>query len=537
MKIKFSFSVMLLALLFSCNDETLSQPKVTGSASLTSKEAIYDGPASPLNLVIQNGDNISGGVSGKTDKVCQNKTYNYNKTFDEFTGFTSRTNIIWPGSFIQSETFLTENLAVYPTGENNRNKIDVKIDAIAMGKSGGAKTIDNPTAGNVQQALGELLETYVVSGTTFPANYEVSIQRAYDKTQLQMALNMGYTGLVGNVDSKFNFSFDNTKTYYAVTLKQAFFTFSVDTASKLSFIGSQSWVKNSPFNANGSPVVIETVTYGRLYSLIYESDSSATELSAALEALYRTPAGFVSGDFSTKYNNVMENTKVYAKQIGGSATDGMDAFLGTMAKNFDQVKDFMKGGAEVSKTNMGAIIHYTAINTHPGFFNVPVTKSVSGNGSYQDCTEKQYTLVLKNINYSTLPVIIRGKVNGEEKEIGKFNLAPGRQSPVFLYNKAAESFTYNDVVLTQLDLNDGKAADDIQFDLPWPVEAKSIQYRSAKLGFGDGAQGPLYKNYNDPSKIWIDARIDSDGINGGPKAKLNGNRDAQNNLVIEISKY
>ncbi|RNA61722.1 hypothetical protein D1631_07160 [Chryseobacterium nematophagum] len=535
MKIRFSFSIMLVALLFSCNDETLSQPKAEGSISLNSKEGIYDGPASPLKWEIQNGDNVSAGVSGKTDKVCQNKTYNYNKTFDEFTGFTSRTNMIWPGSLIQPETFLNESMAVYPTGDNNRNKIDVKIDAITIGNRGGGKTIENPTASNVQQALGELLETHVSSGTRFPANYEVSIQRAYDKTQLQMALNMGYTGLTGSIDSKFNFSFDSSKTYYAVTLKQAFFTFSVDTASKLALIGQQGWIKNS--FTPGSPVVIETVTYGRLYSLIYESDASATELSAALEALYRTPAGFFSGDFSSKYSNVMANTKVYAKQIGGNATEGMDAFLGTMAKNFDQVKKFMKDGAEVSKTNMGAIIHYTAINTEPRLFNVPVTKNVNGSGSYEECTEKQYTLILKNINYSTLPVIIRGKVSGEEKTIGSFNLAPGKQSPVFLYNKAAESFTYNDVVLTQLDLNGGKAADDIQFDLPWPVEAKSIQYRSAKLGFGDGAQGPLYRNYHDPSKIWIDARIDPDGINGGPKAKLNGNRDAQNNLVIEISTY
>ncbi|RNA62587.1 hypothetical protein D1631_11900 [Chryseobacterium nematophagum] len=524
MKLKFSMACLLIMTLSSCNQEELS---MESKNNISVMDGIYDGPPTSLKTsIIQTSDNPS--PHSKSNKNCITKNFNYNKVFDDFTAFNTRSNILWPGNLIQESTFLSGNLAVLPTGNNGKNPITVKVDAPALGINNGGKTIENPNAANVQQALGELLQNYLTSGTRFPANYEISIQRAYSSKQLQTALNIGYTGLAGNIEGKFGFSFNRSKTYYAVTLKQVFFTFSVD-ANKTSLQGTEGWVKPH-VNIRQSPVVIETVTYGRLYTLIYESEASATELSAALEALYRTPAGFVSGDFNSKYKDIMDNTRVYAKQIGGSATAGMEAALDAMAKDFTKVKTFMKNGAEFSKENMGAIIQYTALNTSPQLFNQPVTKQEKGTAEFIECIDNSYKFILKNNYTITLPLRIK---NRNENFTENYYLAPG-ESIAFPFDANRMQFTYSGKLLEQIDLNNGSPSDDIDFkEKDEYNQYPNIQYITKRIGIGNKRK--LFDNYKAINTTVTETIFDEDGINHGPSAVLMAKKEPNHNsLVVEI---
>ncbi|CAA7197530.1 thiol-activated cytolysin family protein [Chryseobacterium potabilaquae] len=532
MKMKILIAIMSMAILSSCNNDVLSEENTNNSQnSLTAKSrmGIYDGPASPLINRITTISRFSSGASSGHTKSCETKKIDYDKNYNEFTRFTTRNHLLWPGNLIQKNTFLSENMAVFPTG-GERNEITVKIDGPLFGDNGGGETIE-ATASNAQRALGNLLLKYEKANTSFAANYEVSIQRAYSNKQLETALNIGYTGILGNISGKFGFTFDKNKTYYAVTLKQVFFTFSVD-ADKTSLSGAKGWIKNYTDGDMEPPVVIETVTYGRLYTLIYESSASASELSAALEALYRAPTGFLSGDFNSKYKNVMENTRVYAKQIGGNATDGMCASLSAMAKNFSQVQDFMHKGAEVSRANMGAIIHYTALNTAKSIFNLPVTKHVRGIDTYQECSDNQYKLIVKNNYTASIPLTIKTKDGRSEK----WDLIKG-EFITFYFDVNRKQFIYNGSPLKQIDLNNGCSSDDIDFiDRDFDTRNPQIKYQSQRIGYRTVIA--LFDKYQEISKTIAETAYDKDGINqngDGPSAQLISIIDLENNaLVIDI---
>ncbi|RMZ60985.1 hypothetical protein D1632_03175 [Chryseobacterium nematophagum] len=532
MKMKILIAIMSMAILSSCNNDVLSEENTDNSQnSMTAKSrmGIYDGPASPLkNRILTVKRFSSGSLPGNT-RNCEIKKINYDINYSEFTKFTTRNHLIWPGNLIQAKTFLSENLAVFPTG-GERNEITVKIDGPLFGDNGGGETIE-ATASNTQKALGKLLLKYENANTSFAANYEVSIQRAYSNKQLETALNIGYTGVVGNMSGKFGFTFDKSKTYYAVTLKQVFFTFSVD-ADKTSLSGPKGWIKNNIDNGMEPPVVIETVTYGRLYTLVYESSASANELSAALEALYRAPTGFLSGDFNSKYKSIMENTRVYAKQIGGSASQGLDASLCAMAKDFSQVQVFMHKGAEVSRANMGAIIHYTALNTAPAVFNLPVTKHVRGEETYQECADNKYKLILKNNYTAAIPLTIKTADN--KTDIWHL---PKDESITFYFDLNRKQFVHNGSPLKQIDFNSGSSGDDINFiEKDRYNYTPKIKYQSKKIGYG--IVTTLFDNYKEIHTTIAETAHDEDGINQngrGPKAQLVGTIDLQNNaLVIDM---
>jgi hypothetical protein len=113
----------------------------------------------------------------------------------------------------------------------------------------------------------------------------------------------------------------------------------------------------APYVGDGNPLCyISSVTYGRLFVLVYESAASELELQQALNFAYS--GGVASGSISDTlaYNQVMAKTKVSVVQIGGDASAGL---LLTDPKNFDNITGFLAQGASFSPSNVGAPISYT----------------------------------------------------------------------------------------------------------------------------------------------------------------------------------
>ncbi|CAA7194075.1 thiol-activated cytolysin family protein [Chryseobacterium potabilaquae] len=524
MKFNFSAALVLVMTLVSCNDEIISEEnKDISSSSLDAKnEFIYDGPATELRATTLLDDTSYArfGRNGKGMMGRRVKRYDYNKTFGSFTSF-SRQHLLWPGSFIQNRTFFSGNMAAVPLPNEQRNSIKVKIDAVNVNENGGgAELIQNPDQGSVQNSLGNLLDKYFRSGTSFPANYKITMNAIYDDTQMNTALDIGYTGL-GSLSSKLGFKFKRNKTYFAVTLKQKYFSYSVD-CDKPYFKGDRGWVKPNA-HVNENPIVIETVTYGRLYVLIYESDATESALSATLSALYPTTGGLLKGNLSMEHQNVLKNTNVYVKQIGGSPIHGMAA----IGNDFENVKHNILEGSVVSKDNMGAIIEYTAINTAPGKVCLPVTKKVNGSVNIKP----SYRLILKN-NYSAMLPL---KVNNDNRL--RYNLRFGELLE-FPYDENRDGFMYDGKVVEQISLNGDSKADDIVFHKKYPYYDRqpTIEYVSKSAG-GDRLH-QIFKRYQNIRDVNVENAIDKDGINNngnGPEALLKNSKDENNNaIMIEI---
>ncbi|WER13856.1 thiol-activated cytolysin family protein [Elizabethkingia miricola] len=399
MKLKLAlFTIAQLTILSCSNEEARSDGSIKKELD-TNYGSIYDGPSTKLS-VKQNSSPTEKTlptifVRSKRDLDCSDITEDQFKVFGEFHNLGKGSNLMWPGNLIQGNSIKTGELAAIPVSGNGRNPIEVKVDAFALGSANSSsKILEAPTAGSVQTALEKILEGYHTSGTKFPADYSIDIRRAFNSKQLQLALNVGFTGKSVALSASFGLNFKKNKTYYAVTLKQRFFNVSVN-PDKTGLQGDFGWIKKdypqsevSKFMSESNPpVYISSVTYGRLYALVYESDENSLKIEQALKFAYNNPKASISVEQKSEYSSILQNSKVYVKQFGGNATAGLESSLGSFAGNFDSVRDFIVKGAEVSKDNPGYPIEYTAVNVNS---NLPVTIKVEENVKYSECKKNPY---------------------------------------------------------------------------------------------------------------------------------------------------
>lgn len=527
---KTKLSILIIGTLFySCGNELPAEnPEGIGNLEKINAKSIYDGKPTNLIKTLISKKSLSN-TYRKNNQICEDIEEKQEMTFDNFSRTSSGVHLIWPGNLLQGNSIKTGQLATIPIGNTGRNPIEVKVDAFSANPTVPSfQTIQNPTAGKVQSALSEILDSYYTSSTAFPANYNIDIQRSFSSKQLQMSLNVGYTGPGVDLSASLGVSFNSSKTYYAVTIKQKFFNVSVYPKSGIK--GNNGWVHpdypDSELNQYISPdnpaTYVSSVTYGRLYALVYESTESATKVEQALNFAYKNPTASVSVQQKLEYQSTLQNATVYAKQLGGSASSGLEASIGALAGNFDQIRTFIVQGAEASKTNPGYPIEYTAVNVNS---NLPVTIKVEDTVNYQDCKENVYKLIVKNKDFATLPIIFRTENNWTNST---YYLSSGEEV-IFSFNENLKKFTYNNSVLKQFDLNNGGSSDDVNFDYP---KLKDITYKRSATS----VVNCLFKNYDNLNNATA-YTIEDYGINGGGAAYLIGTKDLQKNaLILEIKR-
>ncbi|WP_329904469.1 thiol-activated cytolysin family protein [Porphyromonas pogonae] len=395
-KSKLAVSTLILLSIVGCNaNDTLTTD--VQNDEINSKKEMYDGQ--PTEVVSQSTySSLPSFLSGSdnTDSPCKDVETVQSKIYQDFSKFDRGTNLMWPGNLVQGESIRTGELASIPVDGAGRNSIEVKVDAFSLNATKPTSyVIPDPTPGKVQDALGKALDSYYSSETRFPANYTIDIQRAFNSKQLQLALNVGFSGFGKlNVGASLGIDFKQSKTYYAVTLKQKFFTVSV--SPKAGLKGDNGWIKsNYPdkdisayISEHNPPVYVSTVTYGRLYALVYESDENSLDLEQALNFAYKNPTTSVTVDQKLKYSNTLRNSKVYVKQLGGNATDGLLSSFSSQTGDFEKVREFVIKGAEVSKSNPGYPIEYTAANIKN---NKPVTVKYEEKFKHTECRNIPYT--------------------------------------------------------------------------------------------------------------------------------------------------
>lgn len=520
MKIKLTASILTLLSLFSCASETIDSDG--GTSTLPTSKSIYAGKGTRTISIITMHQSRNNTVQN-----CQNFTQTQEKTFDTYTKLGTGLQLMWPGNLLQGNTIQTGQLASIPIGSDGRNPIEVKVDAFSSNASTPTfKSIIDPTAGKVQDALGSILNSYFDSGTLFPANYSIDVQRTFTKKQLNLALSIGYTGSLQDLSASMGFNFNSAKTYYAVTVKQKFFNVSV--APKVGLKGNNGWVKQdypdselSSYISNNNPATyVSSVTYGRLYTLVYESEDTATKLEQALTFAFKSPAASVTAQQKLEYQTTLQNATVYAKQLGGNASSGLEASLKALGGDFDQIRQFIVSGAEASKANPGYPIEYTATNV---VSELPVTINVQSTFDYQECYDNTYKLVVKNLDFPTIPMVLRTEANWNSSP---YYLEPG-EYVTLPYNINLNSFTYNNSVISQIDLNNGGSSDDINFTLNGSA---NIIYRP-----NYSAYLPLVQNFQNIAAATT--HTIEDGINNSGQARLVAKKDiSSNTLIIEIQK-
>ncbi|WP_422091229.1 thiol-activated cytolysin family protein [Tenacibaculum ovolyticum] len=367
----FKILALCLTMLVSCNEEEAFDNKsLKASKSQFLNEDIPDGIS---NLIIKEITQQNGSLRSEVEINCVEKEVSFDKTDSDFFLINPNGSLLWPGNVVGARSIQDGAPTSVPFYGEDRNSIEIGLDVISGTSASTSTVVQNPTPGSVRNELNRILGNYYDSGARFPAAFEVSIERVHNSSDLQFALKAGYSGSGVDVAGQLGINFSDKKTRYVVSLKQRFFTATVTPKTEL--IGDRGWFntkvtpedltnyvtdyKDNVSNVNMNPAsYIESITYGRLFSLIYESSESARDVSAALNFAYKGAIGSVNADLSTKYNQTLQNTTVKVKQIGGDAQPGITAGLSAMAGDLKAINTFLKEGANVSRTNPGYPISY-----------------------------------------------------------------------------------------------------------------------------------------------------------------------------------
>ncbi|RNA61576.1 hypothetical protein D1631_06365 [Chryseobacterium nematophagum] len=522
MKFNFSVGIMLAILLCSCKDDDLA-----GSENVNNIEPIQSGIVKFEKNVLIKGEveKESSMLFARNSNNCKTVSQPLRKLFKSFSTLQPSSDV-WPGSIVHKRSVLAGDLKPIIVSSEKRNDIEVKLNGLLARTSAAQKSyriVSNPRSANVQAAIGDILADYFASGTSFPANYTVEIERVSSASSLEAGLDIGYTGTTGiSAGAAFNINFDTNKTYYAVTLKQEFFTAQV---TPLNLEGDHSWyTKDVQSSSIQNSAYVNAVSYGRLYTLLYESNEEGKKVEEALKFAYQNPLSNISASQKAAYATTLKNSNVKIKQFGGDARLGIE-----VTSDFEKIHNFLKEGANVSRSNMPAVIEYKVNDTKT---HSSIIHRINTKVEYKECNE--YSLILKNVDYATLPIIFRTeKVSNHSV----YYLGSGEKIEL-PYDTDSKQFTYKDSPIKEIDLNNGKPSDDIKFEMPEQVLGNTnprITYTSqARV-----SSVKLFDNYRNIETAFETSAYDNDGINGktnGP-ARLEATKDLKNNaLIIEIKR-
>ncbi|HET7025280.1 MAG TPA: thiol-activated cytolysin family protein [Gemmatimonadales bacterium] len=277
---------------------------------------------------------------------------------DQFMMFDPNASTLWPGNLIQGQSIASGVPQAVPVSDRAPATVFL---AIVSGDSAGSankifRTVNDPSGSTVTQAMNDILAGY--HGGT-PAKYNFSMEQAYSASQINFTLGFGYTGPAANTTGSFGFAMSSAKSRYVVRLTQQYFTMAMDDPQGAAGVFGPSVTAQTlaPYVGNGNPLCyISSVTYGRVFYLIYESQASALQLQQALNFAYNggVASGSVTDTFS--FNQVMSQTQVSLFQLGGDPGAGL---VLSDPKNFDSINSFLTKGADFTPNNVGAPISYT----------------------------------------------------------------------------------------------------------------------------------------------------------------------------------
>lgn len=277
---------------------------------------------------------------------------------DQFMMFDPNASTLWPGNLIQGQSVASGVPQAVPVSDRAPATVFL---AIVSGDSAGSankifRTVNSPSGSTITQAMNDILAGY--HGGT-PAKYNFSMEQAYSASQINFTLGFGYTGPAANATGSFGFAMSNAKSRYVVRLTQQYFTMAMDDPEGAAGVFGPSVTAQTvaPYAGPGNPLCyISSVTYGRVFYLIYESQASSLQLQQALNFAYN--GGVASGSVTdtASFNQVMSQTTVSVFQLGGDPGAGLAL---TDPRNFDSITSFLSKGADFSPSNVGAPISYT----------------------------------------------------------------------------------------------------------------------------------------------------------------------------------
>lgn len=284
------------------------------------------------------------------DSFCSYRRYTETAQFDQFVTFQPNSATLWPGVVVRGRD--AENGVLTPVGVDLAPvTFSVSLENIAASPVGEMPT---PSLSSFREARNGILSQGVTGAT--PASLDFEVIEVNSESQLSVALGANVSWPGGpDIAASFDFSSESKKTKILVNFVQAYYTVDVDTHSAPSdfFVPGTTVDELEPFMSPESPpLYVQSITYGRRVIFSIQTDYSASEVKAALEASYGGAVN-VGVTVDAHHKEVLSESNMRAFVLGGSGEDATGTIDG-----YEGVISYIKNGGSYSPDSPGAPIAY-----------------------------------------------------------------------------------------------------------------------------------------------------------------------------------
>ncbi|HEY8077151.1 MAG TPA: thiol-activated cytolysin family protein, partial [Labilithrix sp.] len=325
---------------------------VAAGGDLTTDAKADAAPVQTSAPVTSSAKNDSG-----TDLTCTTTGYSLTKVPSEFVLLSPNADVLWPGSLVQGKSMANGVLDPIPV---KRAPGTITLSLASSSAGNFSKSMDTASLSNAVQAQNDILAGF--TGAT-PAMFSIEIESVYSNEQLAVAIDAKANGETWTAAASLKFDQNTTKSHVLIKFSQQYYTMAFEPPQGASGVFDKSVTAGdlAPYVGAGNPAVyVSSVTYGRIFYLLFESSGSQKDLEAAISGSYSGASVSASASATASWQKTINSASIKSYAIGGNA----DAALGavTAASQFDKVLDFLKQGASFDKTNPGVPVSYELRN-------------------------------------------------------------------------------------------------------------------------------------------------------------------------------
>ena len=256
-------------------------------------------------------------------------------------------NKLWLGGLLQGRGYSNGlgSLRQLPIAQRAPLQIYISL----LGRKN-AVTVKNPNAANVQQAIGQLVQTAIRNKVPVPAAIDFDQRNETSSAQALLSLGLSAKYLGATVDSKLDSSHAANESSVVAKFFQKMFTVSIVTPQTPAAYFSNRFTKASllqqqqlgRIGRGNPPVVVSNITYGRMLLYSVTAKASSSDLQGALNAAYDGGAASGSISLGAHDQQVLSSATYNVEAIGGSATAAQNLIVN------HQLGDYFKSQASLA---------------------------------------------------------------------------------------------------------------------------------------------------------------------------------------------
>jgi hypothetical protein len=254
--------------------------------------------------------------------VCTRTPYTLTQTPDKIITLNPDVGSLWVGSLLQGKYYVggIGSLSELPIRE--RAPVTLYLDIMGPGVT---RTIENPDAAKVQQAISELV--IEAQNRAIPISNSVSYASTNTKSVEEASLKVGVSAKYLSTNVKGSLSTERKANETTVTAHfyQKLFTVTMVSPQTPADFFSENFTQDDleqqqrlgTIGSDNLPVYVSSITYGRILHYSLTSKASEEAITATLNGGYEKLQNNIGGEYTDAEKQLLQESKVNFVAVGG----------------------------------------------------------------------------------------------------------------------------------------------------------------------------------------------------------------------------